>query len=330
MTREQAVRALLAEYEQQRARNRAEELRRLAEVETKDPAIVYALRQREAVLMGEMRKAFDHPEEAARISEALAARMRALHAQVSRALAVHGFPADYLEPVHQCPLCRDKGEVGEPLRRWCSCFQQRLIQTLCSDEGMAALRDENFDSFDETRFPDEPLPGRAVTQRAHMRALREVCERYADEFPGTAQRNLLFSGTSGLGKSFLMNCVAHRVLTRGFSVARVTAPKLIEHMRRYHYSGEGSEQAEQWANAQLLLLDDLGAEPMIENVTINYLLNLINDRMVARRHTVISTNFTPTELLHAYTERMVSRLLDTGATRMLRFEGRDLRLMPRL
>jgi len=329
MTREQAVRALLAEYERTRARNREEEQRRLAEVEAINPAIVRALRQREALLVGHLRDAFDHPANARRISAGLTKRMGVLHDDARRALTEHGFSTDYLEPVYNCRLCRDKGEVGEPLRRWCSCFQQRLVHMLCSDEGMAALQAENFDTFDETRFPDQPLHGKQVTQRAYMRTLRDICERYADEFPNNAQRNLLFYGTSGLGKSFLMNCIAHRVLTRGFSVARITAPKLIEHMRRYHYSGEGAASVDLWAGAQLLLLDDLGAEPMIENVTIVYLLNLLNDRLSASRHTVVSTNFSPAELVQAYTERVASRLLDTSTTRMLRFEGRDLRLMPK-
>jgi len=336
MTREQAVRALLAEYEQQRTNNRAEEQRRLAEVGEKEPAIADALRQREALLMSHMREAFAHPADAERISTELAGRMHALHGEARRALAAHGFPIDYLEPVYACPICRDRGEVGEPLRRWCSCFQQRLTRMLCSDEGMAALQTENFDTFDETLFPDDAevlpagtLPGIRLTQRVHMRGVRETCERYADAFPDTKRRNLLFYGPSGLGKSFLMNCVAHRVLARGFSVARVTAPKLVEVMRRYHYSGEGAEQMAQWTEAQLLVLDDLGAEPMVENVTIVYLFNLINDRLAARRHTLISTNLNKSELVQAYTERLASRLLDEHTTLLLPFAGRDLRLMAR-
>ncbi|MCL2544452.1 MAG: ATP-binding protein [Clostridia bacterium] len=337
MTREQAVRALQAEYEQVRARNRAQEQRRLAEVETKSPAIVRALRQREALLKDCMRDAFDHPADAERISAELAGRMRALHEEARQALAKSGFPAGYLEPVYACSLCRDKGEVGEPLRRWCSCFQQRLTRMLCSDEGMAALQAENFDAFDETLFPDDDevlpagtLPGVRLTQRIHMRGVRETCERYADAFPDTARRNMLFFGPSGLGKSFLMNCVAHRVLDRGFSVVRTTAPKLVEVMRRYHYSGEGAEQMTQWTQAQLLVLDDLGMEPMIENVTIVYLFNLLNDRLVTRRHTLVSTNLNKSELVRAYTERLASRLLDTHTTLLLPFAGRDLRLMPKI
>ena len=85
----------------------------------------------------------------------------------------------------------------------------------------------------------------------------------------------------------------------------------------------------QWTEAQLLVLDDLGAEPMVENVTIVYLFNLINDRLAARRHTLISTNLNKSELVQAYTERLASRLLDEHTTLLLPFAGRDLRLMAR-
>jgi DNA replication protein DnaC len=329
MTREQAVRALLAEYESRRASNRAEERRRLAEIDSLAPSVVDALRKREDLIMSRIQKIFNRPADADVVSAELAGRMQALHEEARRALCKLNYPADYLEPVFDCKLCQDRGETGEPPRRWCSCFQRRLVRLLCSDEGMAALQIENFESFDPARIPEHPLPGKQGTQRAHTVVLRDICEQYANSFPNNEPRNLLFSGTSGLGKSFLMNCVAHRVLERGFSVARITAPKLIARMRRYHYSGEGAEWVEQWTGARLLLLDDLGSEPMIENVTIVYLLSLLNDRQLARRHTVISTNFSPAELVQAYTERLGSRLLDTGATRMLRFEGRDLRLAPK-
>lgn len=327
MTREQAVRELLAEYEQQRVLNRTEEERRLAEAGEKDPAIAAALKRREALLYDGMRNAFGDPAHAEEIVERLHARMREIHGGLRQALAAQCLPEDYLEPVYHCARCRDTGRVGEPLHEWCACFQQRLVTLLCSDEGMAALQSENFDTFNIHLFPEEALPGMQVTQREYMRTLRALCEQYADDFPCNAQRNLLFCGASGLGKSFLMNCIAHRVLSRGFSVVRTTATKLMDGLRRYHYNGEGAEQVAQWTGAQLLLLDDLGAEPMIENVTIVYLLSVINERMVAQRHTVVSTNFAPSELMQAYTERMTSRLLDKKSTRMLRFAGRDVRLL---
>jgi DNA replication protein DnaC len=329
MTRNQAVEQLLGEYKEQQARNRAELLRREEEAR-RDPAIATALDQRPALLREAVRAIASHAGSSAETAAGAGKRIAACNRAIAQALAAHGLPADYLDPVYRCPLCKDTGQCGEPLRRWCPCFQQRLTALLCSDEGMAGLQAENFDTFDENVFPDTPLPDGKTTQRAYMRRVREVCERYADDFPQNAQRNLLFCGRSGLGKSFLMNCVAQRVLSRGFAVVRITASKFVDTMRRYHYNSDRADLVEQWSEARLLLLDDLGVEPMIDNVTIEYLFNLLNDRLVSRRHTVMSTNFSPEEIVQAYTERLSSRLLDTRNTRMLLFQGQDVRMLRRM
>ncbi len=335
MTREQAVRQLIGEYADQRARNLREERRRAAEAAEKDPGIARLLDERQSLLDAAVRQAVHNPAQIGERVATLEGRMRALNDQLAATLAAQGFVADYLEPVYRCALCRDTGEVGTPLHRWCACFEQRLVELLCSEVGMAALRVENFDTFNLDIFPDDEevlpgmLPGKRLTQRLHMQRVLAVCQRYADDFPNTDRRNLLLLGPSGLGKSFLMNCIAHRVLSRGYTVMRITAPKLVEAMRRYHYNGENADLLAQWTGAQLLVIDDLGAEPMIENVTIVYLFNLINERMVTRRHTLLSTNLSNSELVQAYTERLASRLLDAHTTLVLPFAGRDLRLMRR-
>ena len=327
MTREQAVRALQSEYVQLQADNLAREHQRMAEATARDPQVGALLARREALLREGLDVALARPGQATAALDTLYPRMAEANRALRAALAALGLPEDYLEPRYRCETCRDTGVVGDPLRSWCPCFRQRLTEALYAEEGMAALRYENFDTFDAGIFPDEPLPGQALTQRAGMLRHRALCERYADAFPDTSARNLLLSGASGLGKSFLMNCVAQRVLSRGFTVARVTAPKLVTVMRRYHFNGEGAEEVAQWTDAQLLLLDDLGAEPMIENVTLVHLFGILNDRMTARRHTLISTNLTMVELVQAYTERMTSRLLDVHATQVLSFAGRDVRLL---
>ena len=122
-----------------------------------------------------------------------------------------------------------------------------------------------------------------------------------------------------------MNCIAERVLERGYGVMRLTAYRLIEIMRRYHYNGEDAQLVEEMRGCDLLLLDDLGAEPMIENVTINYLYYLINERLCAGKAMIVSTNFMPDELREAYTERVSSRLMNQRNTQVLHFVGTDVR-----
>ena len=75
----------------------------------------------------------------------------------------------------------------------------------------------------------------------------------------------------------------------------------------------------------LLLIDDLGTEPLMENITVTQLFNLLNERQNAKRHTVISTNLSVLELKARYTERITSRLLDETSCKLVKFIGEDIR-----
>ena len=77
----------------------------------------------------------------------------------------------------------------------------------------------------------------------------------------------------------------------------------------------------------LLLIDDLGTEPMMRNITVEYLFTLLNERIAAKRHTVIATNLSPVQLQERYGERVMSRILDRSRGVALKFVGRDVRLL---
>ncbi len=326
ISRENVLRELLAEYENQRALNRREELRRRQEVSARSPQAARLLGRREEIFYARMRAAFSSPEEAHRIADGLEAELDALNRALRAELSRLGLAEDYLQPVYRCAACRDTGYVGEPIHEQCACLRQRVMNRLYQDENLTGLDRENFETFDARVFPDEKLPGSDFTQRAYMLRMREKCEQYADEFPNGPVRNLLMCGKSGLGKTFLMNCIAQRVLERGYTVLRITAYRLVEVMRRYHWNGQDAQTVDEMRDCGLLLLDDLGTEPMIENVTIEYLYHILNERTIRERHTVVSTNLMPMELQAAYTERVASRLLDKRFTLMLRFAGKDVRL----
>ena len=75
----------------------------------------------------------------------------------------------------------------------------------------------------------------------------------------------------------------------------------------------------------LLLIDDLGSEPMVKNITREYLFTLINERIAAGKGTVIATNLSPDDLEEVYGERVRSRLTDQHRSIVLKFSGKDLR-----
>ena len=162
--------------------------------------------------------------------------------------------------------------------------------------------------------------------RGQMDMNRKYCEMYADKFPTPAYPNLVLSGGTGLGKTFLLNCIYERVVSRNYPAVRVTAFRMFEAMRRQHFgSVEGELDFEQLLNVPLLLIDDLGSEPMVKNITREYLFTLLNERISAGKGTVIATNLSTDDLEEVYGERVRSRLADQRRSIVLKFTGKDLR-----
>ena len=117
--------------------------------------------------------------------------------------------------------------------------------------------------------------------------------------------------------------MANRLIQRGFNVLLISAYQFLETARRAYFDNEA--QAEDLTGAEVLMLDDLGSEPMMQNVTIEQLFNLINERQRRNLATVISTNLSQEELRVRYTERIASRLTDRRNALFLPLRGRDVR-----
>ena len=82
---------------------------------------------------------------------------------------------------------------------------------------------------------------------------------------------------------------------------------------------------DQLLNVPLLLIDDLGSEPMMRNITVEYLFTLLNERMAMNRHTVICTNLSPMQVQERYGERVMSRMFDRSRGATIQLTGKDLR-----
>lgn len=323
--KERILRELETEYQAQRVANQEEETRRLAEAAAVDPEIRRLAARRQSLFQERMRAAFAAPERAQHISEDLTRSLEALAAQLRKRLKASGFPEDYLQPVYRCAKCRDYGYVGEPIREMCECLRSRVVAMQLQNDNMGIQAEECFECWDASIFDPSPLSELPQGQRAYMLRIRDLCETYANAFPNPPQRDLLFSGTSGLGKTYLLNCIAQRVLSRGHSAWKLTAHRLMGLLRDEAFGRGDPEQQHLLWEVPLLLIDDLGTEPMLENVTIPQLFRLLDERAGARRHTIVSTNLTPHQLLERYTERIGSRLMDARTTGSIRFLGKDVR-----
>ena len=325
MSREAAMREALSELEAQRALNFAEDRRRRAEVSDKSPEAAALLAERGTLLSRGVQEAFARPGEAQAISGALTRRLSEIGEALRKELRGLSLPEDYLQPVCRCPVCRDAGYVGELLREPCACLRAAVLRKLFMEDGLHGLAGQNFGTFDEAVFPDEPVPGQKQTQRGYMRIIRERCERYAAEFRAGEGKGLLFYGETGVGKTFLLNCVAQRVLEGGHTVVFAGAYRLTEILRQNQFDGSRGDLVNDFLTCDLLCIDDLGSEPMRREATVSGLYYILNERANGGRAVAVSANCSPQQLYERYGDRVAARLCDPGRMQVLRFTGIDVR-----
>ncbi len=213
----------------------------------------------------------------------------------------------------------------------CSCLKE-----LCAQEQLRALTallnltdEQNFDRLRLDIYSDQPWQGQARSPREQMRRVTAVCEGYARQFPSYPLKNLLLSGGTGLGKTFLSGCIAREVSQRGHSVVYDTAINLFSAFETRRFTRDAGEErqarddARRYLGCDLLILDDLGSEHTLPS-TQSALYEVVNSRLQGERHTIISTNLSMEQIAQRYTPQLASRI--GGLYWELTFYGDDLRL----
>lgn len=316
--------AILAELEQEYAQKRSENERIEAErrqlIADRYPDIRALTEKREQLIFGSLRQILNHgPGE-----EDLTGRMASLSASIRAALKENGLPENFLEPVYACEKCRDTGWCGDPVREMCSCMEAAYRKKLHGIIGLKESSRETFEQFNEELFDGEtPLEGSRMTQRSLMNRVRKSCENWANHYPDVLQRDMLISGMSGLGKTFLLRAMAQRLYERGKDVLLTDAYRMFSMLRKTYFENEA--EPEELVQADVLMIDDIGSEPLFQNITVEMLLHLINLRQSSDKATIMTTNLSLEEFRDRYTERIASRMMDPTCCSVIVLKGTDLR-----
>lgn len=252
----------------------------------------------------------------------------ALLEEKRRSLLVEGgFPEDYLELPSHCPICADTGYLEDGSR--CACFRQLEIGLLYGQEHLSgALAAETFDSFSLDWYADDDmdnatgLSSRELAVKA-LQTAKSFTSGFDDGFS-----NLFFYGDTGVGKTFLSHCIANELIKSGHSVLYFSSFDLFDKMAGTAFDHDIPKEDDRILfDCDLLIIDDLGTE--LTNAFVSSRLFLcINERLTAKRSTVISTNLTLHDFSEVYSERTFSRI--ASAYHMCKLIGKDIRIQKKL
>ncbi len=313
-----------------RARNRLDGMKadreslqesRLQEIYEKLPRVREIDKQLSGSMVLAVKAAFEKGEDGA---DALAqVRQANLALQAERKdLIAESFPLDYLDDSPICPLCGGTGYIGSTM---CRCLADLCRQEQKKEISLLSCGEHRFADFRLEYYSSEKDPAYGASPRAIMTHTLDVCRRYAENFSKDSG-NLLFNGSTGLGKTLLSACIACEVAEKGYSVAYESASRLFAKLEknRFHPDEESAMAVSKLESCDLLIIDDLGTE-LPGQFVVASLYSLVNDRLLAGKATVISTNLNISEIRERYSPQIASRL--QGQFQLLPFVGQDIRVL---
>lgn len=301
---------LLYEYKQARQKAIEDCRRRTEKIRTDIPRLREIAELRRSIAYNMGRELLEKGEAA---RTAAMARIAELDMEEASLLASAGYDGNYLSPKFRCSLCNDTGYVGELHRTLCPCIRQRMAEERFASSAMDA--NQSFAALRTDVYPTEK-------QRAQALKAKDICMKYAAAFPDHSPKDLLLIGPTGLGKSHLLNAIGLEVAAKGMYVYKTTA---------YNFINAAMDAIKErtsppdFMSPDLLIIDDLGTEPMIPTVTRETLFSVINERQSAGKSTLWATNRDLEFIQESYGDRFISRLVAPRNTGILPMSGDDLR-----
>lgn len=242
------------------------------------------------------------------------------------ALMGAGYPPDYLEEIFDCKACQDTGYINGVA---CRCLKRTIVNTLYTQSGLRdVLEKENFDTFNFDYYDNTVIDdATGKTALENIEDVVDYCHYFVNNFKNE-NPSLLFYGNAGVGKTFLINCIAKELIENAFSVIYLSAIQFFDMLadESFHNDRSGAYRNVSLAeilNCDLLIIDDLGTE-MPTSFTTASLFNCLNERLIRHKSTVISTNLGLEDLQKVYTDRIFSRT--AGNYNMIRIYGDDIRI----
>jgi DNA replication protein DnaC len=220
-----------------------------------------------------------------------------------------------------CPLCGGRGWViesdgGAGAARPCSCREQDRVRRLVDAAGIPPR-------YRHCRLSNFQTSSPAPAERTQLQGGRTLAEHYVEGFlqeGGFRQSGLLFVGPPGVGKTHLAVGVLVELIERYRVRGRFAEFTSLIHQIQATFDPGSPESKREildpLMNAELLVLDELGAQQMTPWVR-DVLYLIINHRYTRQLPTIFTTNYLLAETggkkkPKAFPETKLDRGLDRG------------------
>lgn len=155
-------------------------------------------------------------------------------------------------------------------------FEDRLHQLLDAQE--LFLKDKRITMNHRlSRIKDKQAALDAIDYRADRRIDKAQLQSLSQLDFIRSDQNVIITGKTGTGKSYLAQALANRAIYDGFRVYYIRTPTLLEEIRIARVDGTYTTLLKKYSRFQLLVLDDFGIAPMVEDDATN-LFEIIEER----------------------------------------------------
>ena len=322
---------LLIEYDKKKIRAEEVAQREKQKIYDQFPALFEIDQKLSSLALSTMKElTLNHDEKLLKDFEV---KMEELKKEKKKILDSIGDRVKRMQPQYECPKCKDTGYVLDGnTTKMCSCLTQKIYDMEYNKSNIHNLEKQNFKNFNLNLYSSKAEPEKYesdISPRENIELILKICKDFIQHFDTVEEKNLLFTGKTGLGKTFLSSCIANELLKQGKTVLYQTASVMLDTIIGYRFGKPNipSDIYEHLLNVDLLIIDDLGTEG-VNNMKLVELFNIINSRLLNTHKstkTIISTNLSLQSLFETYDERIVSRLV--GNYHICYFFGEDIRFI---
>lgn len=316
--------SLMREYEETRDRHRREQEERIAAAEAKLPELAALSDELRRISMTAARQKLADPSAD---TGWLSAKTALLLARKRQLLLSNGFSADELSLRFDCPYCQDTGYTNA---RPCRCLRKKIALRLSRGlEGTGTVEPADFSHFSYDWYSDTIID--KFSGKTERWLAREAVQRALafTENIGQPGNNLLIYGNVGVGKTYLLHCIAQKLLEDGHPVFYFDAGGLFNLLAdaAFRRNGHTADEATAIIHSPVLLIDDLGTEYTNAFVGTE-LFRILNEREHEGLSTVVSSNLDLNGIGERYSERVSSRLMENIMP--IRMVADDIRIQKKL